>query len=77
MIYGYKFKCPWCNFWHYVTLNVTPCSFVTCPIYKETFKVVLEPVICLACSTPCKDKKITVTEITNNLDPMLLKGVKL
>lgn len=74
--YGYKFKCPWCGFYHYVTIKIMPCLYATCPVYRESFRVVHDPLVCLACSKPCNKLKTTTTAITACYDPAL-RGVRL
>ena len=75
-IYGHKFKCPWCGFQHYTSRLGGVCWKVTCPVYKEAFRVVLNPVVCLACSTPCTERKTSTTEIVHSWDPAL-RGVQI
>ena len=74
MNYGHKFKCPWCGYQHYTTRGGGTCWIVICPVYREPFRVVINPVVCLACSKPCKERKASSTEITSKLD-RALRGV--
>jgi hypothetical protein len=75
-VFGYKFKCPWCGFQHYTDFKHSLCAIATCPVYREAFKIVHDPVVCLACSRSCTERKITAEEILHSWDPAL-RGVKL
>jgi hypothetical protein len=75
-VLGHKFKCPWCGYQHYVGFRGHLCVVVICPVYRESMRIVHEPLVCLACSHSCADRKTTAEEIIHSWDPAL-RGVKL
>jgi hypothetical protein len=59
-----KLKCSWCDYPYVVQSRGMKCTTAICPIYKENFRVVYEAVECLACSKPCKEKKVCVEDVS-------------